>query len=91
MKRKLAIMTSVGLAAGLVSGCGGGDHGQTSGGGMGSGGGGTMPSSVSLSTGDVLTLAQKTSETASPYAVDGGALMLTDTSETSEPLSINAM
>ena len=91
MKRKLAIMTSVGLAAGLVSGCGGGDHGQTSVGGMGSGGGSTMPSSVSLSTGDVLTLAQKTSETASPYAVDGGALMLTDTSETSEPLSINAM
>ena len=86
MKRKLAIMTSVGLAAGLVSGCGGGNSGEASG-----GGGGTTPTSVSLSTGDVLTLAQKTSETAAPFAVDAGALTLTDTSETSEPINVNAM
>jgi hypothetical protein len=87
MKRKLAIMTSVGLAAGLVSGCGGGDSGQAAGG----GGGSTTPTSVSLSTGDVLTLAQKASETAAPFAVDAGALTLTDTSETSEPINVNAM
>ncbi len=88
MKRKLAIMTSVGLAAGLVSGCGGGDHGQAA----GSGGGGSMtPSSVSLSTGDVLTLAQKNSDSAAPFAVDGGEIVLTDTSETSAPLNVNAM
>jgi hypothetical protein len=91
MKRKLTIMTSVGLAAGLVSGCGGGDHGQAAMGASGGGGGSTAPSSVSLSTGDVLTLAQKTSETASPYTVDGGALVLTDASETSEPINVNAM
>jgi hypothetical protein len=88
MKRKLAIMTSVGLAAGLVSGCGGGEQGQTAAGGSG---GTTAPSSVSLTTVDVLSLAQKSSETAAPFAVDGGAVVLTDTSETSAPININAM
>ena len=90
MKRKLAIMTSVGLAAGLVSGCGGGGQGQTASAGSG---GSTMPmpTSVSLTTGDVLTQAQKQSETAAPFAVDNGAVLLTDTSETSEPLNIDAM
>jgi hypothetical protein len=87
MKRKVAIMTSVGLAAGLVSGCGGGNNGQTA----GAGGGSTAPTSVSLATGDVLSLAQKSSETAAPFAVDGGAVMLTDTSDTSEPINIDAM
>jgi hypothetical protein len=87
MKRKLAIMTSVGVAAGLVSGCGGGDNGQAA---MG-GGGGSPPTSVSLATGDVLSLAQKSSETATPFAVDGGAIILSDTSETSEPINVNAM
>ena len=86
MKRKLAIMTGVGLAAGLVSGCGGNDHGQAA-----TGTGSTAPTSVSLSTQDNLSLAQKTSETSTPFAVDGGALLLTDTSDTSEPVSINAM
>jgi hypothetical protein len=88
MKRKLAIMTSVGVAAGLVSGCGGGNQGQSAGGGSG---GSTAPTSVSLTTVDVLSLAQKQSETAAPFALDSGAVMLTDTSETSEPININAM
>jgi hypothetical protein len=88
MKRKIAMMTSVGLAAGLVSGCGGGNSGQAGGAGSGSS---TPPTSVSLMTVDVLTLAQKTSETAAPFAVDGGAVLLTDTSETSEPINVNAM
>jgi hypothetical protein len=87
MKRKLAIMTSIGVAAGLVSGCGGGNQGQSAGG----SGGSTAPTSVSLTTVDVLSLAQKQSETAAPFAVDSGAVMLTDTSETSEPININAM
>lgn len=87
MKRKLAIMTSVGVVAGLVSGCGGGDNGQTAAG----GGSANPPSAVSLATVDVLSLAQKSSETASPYVIDGGAIVLTDTSETSEPINVNAM
>jgi hypothetical protein len=83
MKRKLAIMTSVGLAAGLVSGCGGGDHGEAS------TGGSPPPSSVSLTTLDNLSLAQKTSETSAPFTVDNGAVLLSDTSETAEPVSID--
>jgi len=85
MKTKLAIMTSVGLAAGLVSGCG-----SQSGQGMA---GSTAPVSTSqaLDTQKVLAQAQVPTETATPYAVDAGMLTLTDTSETSEPISINGM
>jgi len=85
MKGKLAIMTGVGLAAGLISGCGGGD-GQVS-----SGGGSTPPNSVSLTTLEVLSLAQMPSDRSSPTAVNNGAVVLSDTSETSEPVSINGM
>ncbi|MEJ0005277.1 MAG: hypothetical protein WDM77_02515 [Steroidobacteraceae bacterium] len=87
MNRKLAIMTGVGLAAGLVSGCGGGDHGQAATGGSST----PPPSSVSLSTLDVLSLAEKPSDTSSPTVVNNGAVVLSDTSETSPPVSINGM
>lgn len=86
MKTKLAIMTSVGLAAGLLGGCGS-QSGQSM-------SGGTPPSvstSQALDTAKVLAQAQMPMETATPYAVDGGMLMLTDTSETSEPISIDGM
>jgi hypothetical protein len=85
MNTKLAIVTSVGLAAGLVSGCGS-ESGQSV--------GSTAPpvsTSQSLTTEKVLAQAQMPSETTTPYAVDAGALTLTDTSETSEPMSINGM
>jgi hypothetical protein len=85
MKTKLAIMTGVGLAAGLVSGYGGGP---------GQGAAGLSPpvsTSQSLDTEKLLAQARVSSETGAPYAVDGGALTLTDTSETSEPLSLNGM
>jgi hypothetical protein len=85
MNTKLAIVTSVGLAAGLVSGCGT-ESGQSA--------SGTTPpvsTSQSLNTEKVLAQAQVASETTAPYAVNGGALTLTDTSETSEPMSINGM
>ena len=85
MKRKLAIMTSVGLAAGLVSGCGGGDRGEAA------TGASPPPSSVSLTTLDNLSLAQKTSETSTPFAVNNGAVRLSDTSETSEPVNIDGL
>ena len=44
-----------------------------------------------LDTAQVLALAQQSSETSMPFAVNGGALTLTDTSETSEPASVNGM
>jgi hypothetical protein len=39
----------------------------------------------------VLALAQQTSETSTPIAVNGGAVTLNDTSEASAPIAINAM
>jgi hypothetical protein len=45
----------------------------------------------SLDTSQVLAIAQKTSETASPLPVDGGAVTLNDTSETTAPIAVNAM
>jgi len=47
------------------------------------------PSAQSLDTSGVLAQAQRTSEIAVPYQVNDGALTLTDTSETSQPISVN--
>ena len=43
---------------------------------------------MALDTAQVLALAQVTSETSSPTAVNGGALTLNDTSETAAPISV---
>jgi hypothetical protein len=45
----------------------------------------------SLDTAAVLALAQKTSETATPFAVNDGALSLTDTSDDMPPVAIDGM
>ena len=47
-----------------------------------------MTSAMALDTAQVLALAQVTSETSSPIAVNGGALTLTDSSETTAPISV---
>jgi hypothetical protein len=83
MKVKI-IMPLVGVVAGsLMSACGGG-------------GNSTAPVSQSpqpqaLDTAEVLAQARVPSENSEPYAVDDGALTLTDTSETSEPINVNMM
>jgi hypothetical protein len=43
----------------------------------------------SLDTAQVLAQARETSETSTPYPVNDGALTLNDTSDTSEPISVN--
>lgn len=43
----------------------------------------------SLDTAAVLAQARQTSETASPYAVNSGALTLTDTSDTTQAIKVN--
>ena len=45
----------------------------------------------SLDTAAVLTMARMGSETAEPMMVDDGAVLLTDTSETTDPISVAAM
>ena len=47
--------------------------------------------SQSLDTAQLLEQARRTSETADPFAVDGGALTLNDTSDTTDPLLVNAI
>jgi hypothetical protein len=85
MKRKAAIFSAMGVAAGLVSGCGGGDDTAATTPPP------TPPSNVSLDTQGVLALALVSSESTSPFAVDDGAVVLTDTSETTEPVAVDMM
>ena len=90
MKRKVAT-TAACAAAVLASACGGGDHGSP----MPSPPSAPQPPPTSsnqmLDTAQVLALAKQTSETSSPFAVNGGALTLTDTSDTSESISVDGM
>ena len=81
MKHRIAIMGVAAIAVGSMSGCGG-DHGQAA-----------MPpppsmTSQSLNSEQVLAQARHTSETSSPYPVNDGALVLTDASDTTEPITI---
>ena len=84
MKKRAALTAAVLTAAGM-SACGDGGHdtaslpGQT-----------TTPQQQTLDTAQVLALAQKPSETATPMNVNAGMLELNDTSDTSEPVTVNA-
>lgn len=88
MKRTIAIRTALGLSmalgGGLLSGCGGRENHAAMPPPPG-------PSTQALDTAQALTLAQQSSETSSPFKVADGALTLTDTSETSEPIAIAVM
>jgi hypothetical protein len=83
MKLKLLTYVSIGLAAGLIAGCNSGDHP--------SGSVTPPPTPQKLDTQAVLALAEKTSESASPFAVNGGLVSFTDTSESTSPISVNGM
>lgn len=50
-----------------------------------------VPVPQTLDTQQVLTLAAKPSETASPFMVNGGLISFSDTSETSSPVAVNGM
>lgn len=80
MKHRIAILGVAAIALGSMSGCGGG-NGQAA-----------MPppsmTSQSLDSAQVLAQARHTSETSSPYPVNDGALVLTDASDTTEPIDI---
>ena len=82
MKKRAALTAAVLTAAGL-SACGDGGHDTAS-----------LPGppasqQQNLDTAQVLALAQKPSETATAVNVNAGMLELTDTSETSEPITVN--
>lgn len=82
MNRKLVFLGAVVTVAGLAAGC----HDNNA----------APPAPVvqapqSLDTAQVLALAQVTSEASAPIVVNGGALTLNDTSDTSAPISVNPM
>ena len=84
MKTKVAVLSAMGVAATLVTACGHDDNT-------------TMnptpppPTTQSLDTAGVLNLAMMSSETSDPIMVDDGALVLTDASETTDPINVDAM
>jgi len=83
VKHRIAILAVAAIAAVSISACGGGDYGQAA--------AMTPPSlsSQSLDTAQVLAQARQNSEASLPYLVNAGALVLTDTSDTTEPVGIN--
>jgi hypothetical protein len=82
MNRKPLILGVATVAAGILSACGGSDEPNAT--------AGSEPPQ-SLDTQQVLVLARLTSDHTQPFQVNDGALTLNDTSETAEPISINAM
>jgi hypothetical protein len=88
MKRKSVVLGVAAAVAGILSGCGH-DH---------DGGSPSMPpppppanTNISVTTSGLLTgYAEKPSETTQPVVVNGGAFTITDTSETTSPIGVNA-
>ncbi len=76
-----AILTAAGLTA-----CGSGDNDVASSTPPPT----STPQPQNLTTAQVLALAQKPSETAEPFNVNAGMLELIETSDTTEPVSVNA-
>ncbi|MEP6549447.1 MAG: hypothetical protein ABJD53_18455 [Gammaproteobacteria bacterium] len=81
MNQKLLLYSALALTAVLVTACHGNDHAATP-------AQPAPPTSVALSTADVLALAQHTSESDAPFAVNDGKVTLNDTSETSAPIPV---
>ena len=83
MKVRYPTVLMLGLSAALLAACGGDNPTAVT----------APPTSTvqKLDTAQVLAMAQKTSETADPLVVVGGAVVITDTSETSMPITVNAM
>jgi hypothetical protein len=83
--RHILLMGAVGSVALAAAACHDNDNGSPA---------STPPvsnnsSAMALDTAQVLVLAQQASETGTPFAVNGGELTLTDTSETSAPIGVN--
>ena len=82
MVRNLLGIALIGLLAATLGACGGHQNTGTP--------SNPAPSVKSLDTAGVLAIARQPSEISAPLPVNGGALVLTDTSETGEPISVDA-
>ncbi len=81
MNSKVLIFGTIGLAAGLIAACHDEHRGAAA---------SMPPAPQSLDTAQVLALAQHSSETRAPIAVNGGALTINDSSESSVPIAVSA-
>jgi hypothetical protein len=88
MKLKIVLIGAAAIAAAALSACGGGDHNSQA---STPSTPPTMPTTQQLDTAQVLALAQKSSEVSAPFEVNGGMLTLTDTSDTTDAISVNGM
>jgi hypothetical protein len=84
MDLRTPLLFGLGLCAGLLVACSSDVHPNAS----------LAPVPIpqtpqALDTAQVLALAQKTSETASPFAVNGGLITLSGTSETGSPIPVD--
>lgn len=89
MNRKATLIGVASVVAGVLAACGHDDHNSTA---------TTMPTpptpptstTINVTTAELLAhYATHPSETASPVAVNAGAFNITDTSETTTPISID--
>ncbi|MGH8210121.1 MAG: hypothetical protein ACREU6_11115 [Steroidobacteraceae bacterium] len=83
MKRKIAVAGAAAVAAGALISCGGDDNSSSA----------PPLAPQTTDTAQVLATAQNSSEVSTPFQVNGttGGLTFTDTSETTTPISVNAM
>ncbi len=81
--KKRAVLTAAVLTAAGMSACGDSGHDTASQPAP------PVPQQQNLNTAQVLALAQKPSETATPFTVNAGMLELSDTRETSDPIVID--
>jgi|HubBroStandDraft_3_1064219.scaffolds.fasta_scaffold11266_2 hypothetical protein len=88
MKRNIPVTGAAVLLVSLLASCGGSDNGggsASSGSGTGTGTGSAV---MMVDTANVLAQAEQKSETTEAYTVNGGLLVFTDTTDTTEPISI---
>jgi hypothetical protein len=86
MKRTWVLSGTATLVVVGVTGCGG--MGSSAPSAMTAAAPQSLPQPQSLDTAQVLAQARSTSETGEPYLVNGGALKLTGTSETADPIRV---
>ena len=88
MKRNIPVTGAAVLLVSLLASCGGSDNGggsASSGSGTGTGTGSAV---MMVDTANVLAQAEQKSETTEAYTVNGGLLVFTDTTDTTEPITI---
>jgi hypothetical protein len=84
MNLKIAMIATAAAGVAALSGCGGSDESAAMSPPP------TTPPGQGLVTSQVLAQARQSSETSDPYAVNDGAVSLLDSSETTDPITLDA-